>query len=63
MTKKHFKAIAEKVNRLRTTCVDENGKIPFGMVQALLFEVCAESNPLFDGKRFDDACNGRPYRK
>jgi hypothetical protein len=64
MTKKHFKALAEKLHAERASfimaCKSEE---PFNRMVRIISDTCAELNDRFDYQRFSDACNGRPYRK
>ena len=53
MTKKHLIELAALVKQLSEEFGD---KIPAGVLQNKLAQLCADSNPRFDFARFEAAC-------
>jgi len=60
MTKKHFKAIAERLNTMRLEGMPLD---KWDTLVTFQVSICRDLNPRFDVQRFTDACNGRPYKK
>lgn len=58
MTKKHFKQVADAISR-----IGKNGSLDKQEMIDILACVFRDINPRFDYQRFNDACNGLPYKK
>lgn len=58
MTKKHFRALADKLHRIKAECSMTTGEKAWKIAYKAIADVCAEHNDRFDYERFNQACRG-----